>query len=79
ARFLAAERETRYVPSFEIAALYDWGGDDEKAIHWLNVAYDERNPTLPYVGVAPFIKNSRGHPEFIALLRKLNYEQWIRE
>ncbi|MDX1508099.1 MAG: hypothetical protein R3358_07450 [Woeseiaceae bacterium] len=77
ARFLAAERETRYVPSFEIAALYDWGGDDEKAIHWLNVAYDERNPTLPYVGVTPFIKNSRDHPEFVALLRKLNYEQWI--
>lgn len=79
ARFLAAERETRYVPSFEIAALYDWGGDDDESVRWLNYAYDERNPTLPYVGVAPFIKNSRDHPGFVSLLRKLNYEQWITE
>ena len=79
AEFLAAEREKRYVPSFEIAALYDWGGNAAEAIRWLNFAFDERNPTLPYVGVAPFIKNSRQNPEFVQLLRKLNYEQWLTD
>ena len=79
ADFLASERDSRYVPSFEIAALYDWGGNVDEAIRWLNFAFEERNPTMPYVGVAPFIKNSRGDTRFDDLLRRMDYDQWIRD
>ena len=51
----------------------------DDAIHWLEHGMNERNPTIPYMGVTSFIINSRDDPRFHDLLRRVNLEQWITE
>ncbi len=53
AEVLAALTESEYVPAVEISLLYELGGDMDLALHWLEVAYDQHDPTLPYLRVAP--------------------------
>ncbi len=53
AAMLAELAETEYVPAVEISTLYELGGDMEAALRWLEVAFDQHDPTLPYLRVAP--------------------------
>jgi TolB-like protein len=54
-----------------IARKYLEGGDKDRAIYWLEMAYENRDGNLPYIGRPlwnPLLSDSR----FPALLRKLN-------
>jgi len=74
---LAELSRTTYIPAVEISALYQMGGETDTAISWLEIAYDQHDPTLPYIGVAPFFGGTS--PAHNDMLRRMNLAQWIEE
>ena len=57
-----------------IALRYVDVGDYERAIDWLETAYEERDPNLPYLG-KPLYDPMRSNPRFQALLRRMGLPQ----
>jgi hypothetical protein len=53
------------------------GGEIDTAVDWLEIAYEQHDPTLPYIGAAPFFGGSA--PGYHDLLRRMNLAQWIEE
>ena len=77
AAVLADLSKTTYIPAVEISALYQMGGEIDTAVNWLEIAYDQHDPTLPYIGAAPFFGGTA--PGYHDLLRRMNLAQWIEE
>ena len=77
AAVLAELSKTTYIPAVEISALYQMGGEIDTALDWLEIAYEQHDPTLPYIGAAPFFGGSA--PGYHDLLRRMNLAQWIEE
>jgi TolB-like protein/tRNA A-37 threonylcarbamoyl transferase component Bud32/Flp pilus assembly protein TadD len=63
----------RYVSPSDIAALYVWLGDNDRAMDWLAKAFDERSFNMVYLKVHPGYDPLRQDPRFIALLRRLAF------
>jgi len=59
-----------YPTRFAIAYL---GLDKDQALTWLERAYDEKDPALFWLKVAPIYDPLRSEPRFQALMRKLNF------
>ncbi|MBW2644801.1 MAG: protein kinase [Deltaproteobacteria bacterium] len=59
------------VPAFVISANYLDAGEYDLAIDWLEKAYEEHDPNLPYLGL-PYYDPLRSYPRFQDLLRKMN-------
>jgi TolB-like protein/Tfp pilus assembly protein PilF len=60
--------------SIEISDIFDFyliAGDYDLAIDWLEKAYEERSPNLPYI-TQPYCDPLRSYPRFQDLLRKMN-------
>ena len=51
--------------------IYAGIGEKDLAFHWLDTAYQERNPMLAYAKVMPHYDNLRSDPRFLELLRRL--------
>jgi TolB-like protein len=62
-------RVENYVPPALIALLALRIHDSEGLFHWLDMAYDERCPALPYVYLAPGFPS--GDPRYVELLTRL--------
>ena len=56
---------------YQIAQVYAWRGDRDHAFEWLERAYRDRDPGLPYVKLDHFNQSLHGDPRFTALLAKL--------
>jgi TolB-like protein len=61
-------------PALVIAHMYVCGGAKEQALDWLEKAYEERDPNLPYLGL-PNWDPLRSEPRFQDLLRRMNLPQ----
>jgi tetratricopeptide (TPR) repeat protein len=76
-RALANLKAERYgkpgemVRAFDISQNYFDAGDYDLAVDWLEKAYEEYDPNLPYIG-GPFLDPLRSNPRFLDLLRKMN-------
>ena len=57
--------------SSDIALEYLNAGEYDLAIDWLEKAYEEHDPSLPYLGL-PEYDPLRSNPRFQELLRKMN-------
>jgi TolB-like protein/DNA-binding winged helix-turn-helix (wHTH) protein/TPR repeat protein len=72
----AALREltTKYYASnaFEIAEIYAFRNQTDKAFEWLDRAYAQRDPSLMETKVDPLLKGLHGDPRFAAFLTKLH-------
>jgi serine/threonine-protein kinase len=55
-----------------IALRYLDAGDNDRAIDWLEEAYEVRNFNLPYIGLPLYHDPLRSDPRFQALLRRMN-------
>ena len=68
---LAAERslETGSVGVW-VAFRYSRAGQKDKVIEWLERAFDQRDPTLPYF-LVPELDNVRSDPRVQELMRRL--------
>ena len=57
--------------AYQIAAVFAWRGEKDKAFEWLERAYQQRDAWLSSVKVEPLLKSVRADPRFNALLRKM--------
>jgi hypothetical protein len=58
-----------------IAKQYLGVGDYDRAIEWLEKAYELHHPGLPYIGVSPRYDPLRSDPRFQDLLRRMNFPE----
>jgi tetratricopeptide (TPR) repeat protein len=64
-----------YVSPFDIAGIYTALGDKEKALEWLQRAYEERSTFLIYIKWEPRLDPLRSDRRFQELLRRMNFPQ----
>ena len=57
--------------AWDITQNYLFVGDTAHALDWLEKAYDDRDPSMPYIGCMPIFDPLRSEPRFQALVRKL--------
>lgn len=75
---LAAEKlgersHKTHVPALRIARLYAHAGDHDRALEWLEKAYEDHEPPLVHLRVAWDWDSLRDHPRFQDLLRRMNF------
>jgi serine/threonine protein kinase/TolB-like protein len=58
--------------AYNIAELYAWRGEKDKAFEWLDRAYQQRSSDLYGFRNDPVIASLRGDARFAAMLRKMN-------
>ena len=68
---LHALSQKRYVSALPIASLYVGLGKKEKALEWLEKAYEERAGFLVYLNVEPAFDPLRSEPRFQDLVRRM--------
>ncbi|MDW7761946.1 MAG: protein kinase [Acidobacteriota bacterium] len=59
--------------SLDIATLYAYAGEKEKALDWLEIAGREKMQDLVYLNVNPKWDTLRDHPRFQELIRWMNF------
>jgi len=71
AEAMAARSNRAY--SLDIATLYIFAGEKERALGWLEIAYEERMQNLVYLNVYPKWDPLRDDPRFQDLIRRMNF------
>ena len=72
AETLIARSRTTYVTSWQIGTLYTRAGKNDKALEWLEKAYEEHDSNMPYLSVDPIFDGLRDDSRFQDLLRRMN-------
>ena len=57
--------------AYQIAQVYAFRGESDKALEWLGNAYKQRDPGLPELNSDPLFKNLRNDPRYTELLKKM--------
>ena len=57
--------------AYQIAGVFAWRGEKDKAFEWLERAYQQRDEGLSDMKVDPLLNSLRGDPRFKALLGKM--------
>src|SRR5947208_356171 len=70
-RELEAQAKRQYVNSSAFAAIYLGLGEKEKALDWLDVAYENRESACWLLKVDPIYDSVRNEPRFQALVQKV--------
>jgi tetratricopeptide (TPR) repeat protein len=71
AKLLELRSKTQYCNPTDIATFYALAGENDKAMHWLERAYELRDPNLPYL-LEPEWDALRNDPRFQELAKKMN-------
>lgn len=71
ADLLAEMSETRYVSPLTIARFYLLSRRPDQAFEWLERAFDQKDPNLPFLGVVPFMRPYRDDPRYRDLARRV--------
>ena len=58
--------------AYQIAGVYAWRGERDKAFEWLDRAYAQRDGGLPDLKFDPFLVKLRDDPRYAAMLNRLN-------
>ena len=64
------EKSAGFTEPFRMASFYSRLGETDKAMTWLQKAYQERWPLIELIKVDPRLDNLRADPRFIELLRQ---------
>jgi TolB-like protein len=69
---LMVERaKSTHVPAVRIARMFAHAGDADRALHWLERAYDNREPSLTRLGIFWDWLDLHGDPRFQDLMRRI--------
>ena len=60
---------------YQIADVYAWRRENDKAFEWLERAYQRHDGGLGYVTYDRYLVNLRSDPRYTALLRKLKLSE----
>jgi TolB-like protein/Tfp pilus assembly protein PilF len=58
--------------AYQIANVYAWRGERDKAFEWLDRAYAQRDAGLSYIKSDPLLVKLRSDPRYTAMLKKMN-------
>jgi tetratricopeptide (TPR) repeat protein len=72
---LAARSVVTHVPAIRIARLYAHAGEKERALEWLEKAYEQRESPLIHLAVGWDWDNLRDEARFQELMRRMNFPQ----
>jgi tetratricopeptide (TPR) repeat protein len=64
---------SEFIPPYGVATIYAGLGDRDRALDWLEKAYEDRSLYLPLLGVDPAVDGLRSEPRFTALTAKIGY------
>jgi hypothetical protein len=67
----AKRRRGSSTAALGVAQFYLLGGETRQVFDWLERAYTEHDPNLPYVSALPLSDPIRGDPRFQDLLRRM--------
>jgi TolB-like protein len=67
--------ERAYTWAFQIAAVYAWRGENDRAFDWLDRAYRQHDAGMTRLTLDPLLRGLRGDPRFKALVHKMNLPQ----
>ena len=70
-RELQALSKSRYVPAYDVAAVYMGLGDKIRGLEWLEKAYEERSTWIIWIKIEPYFEALHDQPRFHALLRRM--------
>jgi serine/threonine-protein kinase len=68
-------KKTTYVSAWQIATLYTRADEKDKALEWLEKAYEEQDGNFSYICVDPIFDYLRDDPRFEKLMGYLNLPQ----
>ena len=63
---------THSLAAFQIAQVYAWRGERDRAFDWLERAYERHDESLRFLKHSALLRSLRGDPRFTVLLRKMN-------
>ena len=72
---LIQKSEHTYVSPYNIAIVYAGLGKREKALEWLNRAYEDHSFWMYWLKIDPRLKELRSEPKFVALERQVGLAQ----
>ncbi len=72
---LLRQREHQYVSPYDVALVYAGMGEKDKALDWLQRAYQERSSLLVFALREPRLAPLRAEPRFAALMREFALPQ----
>jgi TolB-like protein/DNA-binding winged helix-turn-helix (wHTH) protein/thioredoxin-like negative regulator of GroEL len=58
--------------AYQIAEIYAWRGEKDKAFEWLERAYRQQDGGLTGIKIDLMLESLRSDPRYVAMLRKLN-------
>ena len=68
------EKSTKkYVSAYDIAVIHTGLGDNDRALEWLNKAYEEHSGFIVYVYLDPRLKSLRTDARVQALLGRMGF------
>jgi hypothetical protein len=59
------------VAPYQIAQVYAWRGERDKAFEWLERAYTTRDPGICYLKSDAFLHSVQGDPRYAAFLARM--------
>jgi TolB-like protein len=65
----------RYIPPYNVAAVYMGLGEQDEAIAWLERAYEERDVRLSFLKIDPKWDSFRSDPRFISILQRVGLQK----
>jgi tetratricopeptide (TPR) repeat protein len=72
---LFIENKTVPVSPFFFALVYAGLNDKEKALEWLQKAYEEKSGSVRYLKMEPRLQNLRNDPRYIELMKKIGLDK----
>jgi adenylate cyclase len=69
------KKDTAYVTPWQIATLYTRASNEEKALEWLEKAYEEHDDNMYSISADPIFDEIREHPRYQKLLNKMGLPQ----
>jgi tetratricopeptide (TPR) repeat protein len=75
AETLVARSRTAYVPPDRVAWYYTAAEQNQKALDWLERGFEERDPSMPYIGALEYWDTLHDEPRYQDLLRRMNFPE----
>jgi serine/threonine-protein kinase len=72
-RELQEKERNEYISPMHFAALYANLDNADEAFRWLEKAYEERNPMMPFLKIDSSLNSLRSDPRFDKLLERMNF------
>ncbi len=73
--FLSENVANGNLEPFDVAVVYAYAGDADKALPWLEKAVEARCYGITYLGINPIFDGLRSDPRFVSLQRRIGLPQ----